>query len=67
MNAFDIYIEYASVKGEMTEKWLAEYSAIILFYAAYSIWYKYKKIINVASTAGSGTKENAFVTATTPY
>lgn len=67
LNAFDIYIEYASDKGEITIFHIANYSVIYIFYAAYSFMYKYKNLVNAASTTGSGTKENASDAANTPY
>ena len=62
MDAFDIYIEYAPDKGEISNFYIADYIAIYIFYAAYSFMYKYKKLVNVVRTTVSRTK--TFVTDT---
>lgn len=65
MDAFDIYIEYAPDKGEMTVKWLADCRATYILYAAYDNMFLYRELVNVVRTTGSGGKENVTDTANT--
>ena len=56
LDAFDIYITNASVRGATTWNWLATIRDRYIKYAAYSNMSVYKNLVNVARTTISWTK-----------